>query len=194
MPAGAVAPLSNHPRLKFVELSSCARPSPSAVLDAFLAARKLRRWLVQIRRDIVNSDDRVYDKLAPGIEERGRMLIRIRPAVLPSGHRGDDPVDDGVVRTGGAGSTDDASTSPTAAGGRRAGGGSSSSGGGSVAVPLSATAVADAVSVERDCLTFVTSHSLNMLKLAKLLEWERVRRDVVIFAALCVRNVLTVAA
>ena len=46
---------------------------------------------------------------------------------------------------------------------------------------LHTTACLDAGSVERECLTFVTSHSLNMVTLAKHIEWERVREAHALF-------------
>jgi hypothetical protein len=87
---GSAGPKTTTPPALF---ASVAATLPPGVLDAFLSARKLRRWLVQIRRDIVNSDDKVYEKLAPGIEERGRMLVRLRPVALPPAERGGDPED-----------------------------------------------------------------------------------------------------
>jgi hypothetical protein len=127
----------------------------TGVLDAFVAARKLRRWLVQVRRDVANSDDRVYEKLAPGIEERARMLLRTRPAVLPHAERGSDPQE--VAAAYGVDGVEDGV------------------GGNDVPMALNTTAFASAVVVERECLTFVSSHSLNMIALARHIEWSRLQ-------------------
>jgi hypothetical protein len=174
--------------------------SPPRVLEAFVTARKLRRWLVQVRREVASDDDKIYEKLAPGIEERARMLFRLRPALLPATEAttAADPADDMLS---GARDGDDGPAQRVPFAGTAAVHSPSAAALPGSPVAAAATVAADAVgtsvsfgapvmvcdttSIERHCMVFVTSHSLNMISLAKRLEWERVRGCAACLVSVC---------